>query len=163
MTVHHYNVQCFWSGSTGVGYDSYPRRHSVAAPPAEAALELSSDPAFLGDQRLLNPEQLVVAAASSCQLLSFLAIAARARVDVLEYRDQAEGIMDDSAEPARIGRIELRPEIVVASGPSEERVRRLVELGHEQCYVANSLSTEVVVTPQIAFRPESQVAVGEQA
>jgi organic hydroperoxide reductase OsmC/OhrA len=114
---------------------------------------MASDAVFGGDPRLLNPEQLVVIAASSCQLLEFLALAAKARIDVIEYADDAEGTMDESDEPARIGQIVLRPRIVVASGPSEKRVRKLVGTAHRNCYVANSLRSEIVVRPEIHLRP----------
>jgi organic hydroperoxide reductase OsmC/OhrA len=143
--VHSYATRLAWNGSTAGGYDDYPREHTLSAPPAEQELRLSSDPHFRGDGRLLNPEQLIVAAASSCQLLEFLALAAKARVDVLEYSDEAEGIMDESDEPARIQRIVLRPRIVVGDGASEEKVRRLVDLAHRYCYVANSLRSEIEI------------------
>ena len=150
--VHSYATRLAWSGSTSAGYDSYPREHALGAPPAEQELRLSSDPHFKGDGRLLNPEQLIVAAASSCQLLEFLALAAKARIDVLEYGDDAEGTMDESDEPARIQRIVLRPRITVGPGPSEERVLRLVHLAHDYCYVANSLRTEIEIEPEIEVR-----------
>ena len=51
-------------------------------------------------------------AAASCQLLSFLAVAARARIDVIDYRDEAAGQMPDDA----LTQITLRPHIVVAAG-----------------------------------------------
>jgi organic hydroperoxide reductase OsmC/OhrA len=86
VSVHRYRARCSWSGSTGAGYEGYDRAHVAAAPPAATELRLSGDRAFLGDAALLNPEQLLVMAASSCQLLSFLALAARARVDVVSYR-----------------------------------------------------------------------------
>jgi organic hydroperoxide reductase OsmC/OhrA len=78
--VHRYHATCHWAGDTAMGYESYDRAHTSSAPPASTELMLSSDPAFLGHPEKLNPEQLVVVAVSSCQLLSFLAIAARARV-----------------------------------------------------------------------------------
>jgi len=93
---HIYRTTLAWSGSTAPGYDAYDRAHEVSAPPAEAALALSGDPAFRGDPARLNPEQLLVAAASSCQLLSFLAIAARSGVDIRSYTDQAEGEMPEA-------------------------------------------------------------------
>ena len=151
--VHTYTTRLAWDGSTAVGYDDYDRAHTLSAPPAEDGLRLSSDPAFLGDPRLLNPEQLLVAAASSCQLLSFLAGAARARIDVLEYSDEAEGTMDESERPPWIQRIVLRPRIVVAAGTDRYRVRRLVELGHEHCFIANSLRSEVAIEAEIEERP----------
>jgi organic hydroperoxide reductase OsmC/OhrA len=115
-------------------------------------LVVSADPAFLGNPQRLNPEQLVVVAASSCQLLSFLAIAARARVQVLEYDDHAEAVMPEEDKPMRLTRITLRPTIVVGLGVKEERVVRLTEMAHEQCYIANSLGTEIVVEPTVEFR-----------
>jgi organic hydroperoxide reductase OsmC/OhrA len=150
--VHRYTTRLAWSGSTGPGYEAYGREHSVSAPPAETELRMSSDPVFGGDASLLNPEQMIVAAASSCQMLEFLALAAKARIDVIEYTDDAEGTMDEGDEPARIQRIVLRPRIVVGPGQLEERVERLAYLAHDYCYVANSLTSEVLVEPEIEVR-----------
>lgn len=150
--VHHYAARCLWKGSTGAGYDKYDRTHTASASPGQPALSLSSDPAFRGNPEMLNPEQLLVIAASSCQLLSFLAVAARARVEVLEYEDSVEAVMPEDDAPVRITSIQLRPRIVVAAGSEEERVRHLVEIAHQQCYIANSLKTSVTVHPQIEFR-----------
>ncbi|GAA4803448.1 OsmC family protein [Actinomycetospora chlora] len=149
--THRYRATCTWSGSTGAGYDAYERAHRVEAPPATAALELSNDPTLGGDAARLDPEQLVLAAASSCQLLSFLAIAARARIDVTAYRDDAEATMSHDDGPQRIATIVLHPHITVAAGPSEHRVTRLVHLAHQECYVANSLATPVTVDPVLTF------------
>ena len=148
MSVHRYRARCSWSGSTGAGYEGYDRTHVAAAPPAATELRLSGDPAFLGDAALLNPEQLLVMAASSCQLLSFLALAARARVDVVSYEDDAEGTMDESDAPARIQRIVLRPRIA-APGATEERVLKLVEQAHRLCFIANSVSSEMLIEPRV--------------
>jgi uncharacterized OsmC-like protein len=90
-------------------------------------------------------------AAASCQLLSFLAVAARARVDVVGYRDDAEGEMPEDERPMRITRITLRPRITVRGDVSEDRVRHLVEVGHRECFISNSLRTEVVVEPTVAI------------
>jgi organic hydroperoxide reductase OsmC/OhrA len=149
--VHSYEAQVAWTGSTAAGYERYDRAHAASCPPAETELELSSDPAFGGDPARLNPEQLLVAAASSCQLLSFLAVAARARIDVRGYRDAATGTMDEGDPPVRIGRIVLRPRIEVTPGPSEERVRELCDVAHRHCFVSNSLRTDVVVEPEVEF------------
>jgi len=145
--THRYHARCRWDGSTAVGYESHSRAHLGAAPPSQAGVELSGDPAFGGDGERLNPEQLVVLAASSCQLLSFLAVAARARIDVRRYDDDAEGIMVDDAEPARLTAIRLRPRIAVGPGASLERLAHLAEVAHRECYVANGLTTEVTVDP----------------
>ena len=55
-------------------------KHEVSAPPADGTLKVSADPAFRGDPSRMNPEQLLLMSAASCQLLTFLAVAARAAV-----------------------------------------------------------------------------------
>ena len=147
--THRYRARCQWSGSTAVGYDAYDRSHSAVAPPSGADLALSGDEAFGGDRRLLNPEQLLVLAAASCQLLSFLAVAARARVDVRAYEDEAEGMMPEADPPMRLTSIVLRPTIRVAPGSTVDRVAHLVEVAHGECFVANSLNTHIEVLPTI--------------
>ena len=129
----------------------------ASAPPATQQLELSSDPAFRGDPSLLNPEQLVVLAAASCQLSSFLAVAARARIDVLHYEDEAVGVMAEKDLPMRLISISLRPTIQVAAGTSMDRVKYLMEIAHRECSVANSLRTEIVITPNVIIDASSVV------
>jgi organic hydroperoxide reductase OsmC/OhrA len=148
--VHRYATRLSWTGSTGVGYDAYTRAHEVTAAPATAGLQLSSDPAFRGDPALLNPEALLLAAASSCQLLSFLAVAARARIDVVDYTDDASAEMSEPASgstPMWVERIVLRPRVVVRSDASEDRLRRLCDLAHRECFIAGSLRSEITIEP----------------
>lgn len=146
---HQYRSSLAWSGSTASGYAGYDRNHTVATPTAEQPLALSSDASFRGDPTRFNPEQLLLAAASSCQLLAFLAVAARAGVDVRSYEDDAEAVMPVTKEPMQITQIVLRPHITVGPGVDDEHVRQLVQLAHDACYVANSLTTEVVIEPTI--------------
>ena len=151
MSTHRYETRLRWTGSTGLGWESYDRTHTALAPPAEQEIRLTTGESK-GDPAILNPEQLVVMAASSCQLLWFLHLAARARIDVLEYVDEAEGVMPPEAKPLHITEITLRPRVVVRPGPSEDRVRHLTELAHRECYVANSLKSDVRVEPRFEFR-----------
>ena len=146
---HLYSARVEWSGSTGVGYRAYPRAHTAWTPPATEGFDLSADPHFRGDPDLPNPEQLLVLAASSCQLLSFLAVAAQGGVDVVGYADDASGEMPADVVPQRITRIVLRPVVTVVAGTDPVLVLRMTHEAHEQCYIANSLTTEVVVEPEI--------------
>jgi organic hydroperoxide reductase OsmC/OhrA len=145
--THRYTTTCEWTGSTAGGYDAYDRSHTAIAPPAAATLRLSADPAFGGDPTLLNPEQLLVLAASSCQMLSFLAVAARARIDVRGYHDEADGVMPDDDQPVRITRVHLRPVITVRGVVDDDRLLHLCEVAHQECYIANSLQTDVTIEP----------------
>jgi organic hydroperoxide reductase OsmC/OhrA len=148
MPTHRYESRLHWSGSTGLGWEHYDRAHSVSAPPAEQTLTVTTGEAK-GDPTQLNPEQLVVMAASSCQMLMFLHLAAKARIDVVEYTDEATGLMPLDEEPVRIQEITLQPRIVVAGDAGDERVLKLVHLAHEQCFIANSLNSEMRLEPVI--------------
>ena len=145
MSEHTFTTSLAWAGSTGAGYDDFSREHELTM--ASASVRASSDAAFLGDARLPNPEQLLVAAASSCQMLSFLAVAARARLDVIDYRDDAVGEMPEDNRPMWVTRIILRPQITVGSPAPRAKVERLVEVAHRECFIAQSVRSEIVLDP----------------
>jgi organic hydroperoxide reductase OsmC/OhrA len=147
MADHLYATALHWTGSTSGGYRAYNRNHTVG--PAGLQTEVSADQPFRGDPTRLNPEQLVVMAASSCQLLSFLALAAVAGVDVLEYHDHATAVMPKRDLPVRLTQITLRPQITVAAGADADKVEHLVHRAHGECYIANSLRSEIVLEPVI--------------
>jgi organic hydroperoxide reductase OsmC/OhrA len=149
-TTHRYATRLSWSGSTAAGYDGYSRAHEATTRPGTAGqpLPLSADPAFGGDPASLNPEQMLVLAASSCQMLSFLAVAARARIDVVGYEDDAEGEMPEDDKPMRITRIVLKPRIAIkGDAPDDDRLRQLTDTAHRHCFVASSLTTEIAIEP----------------
>jgi organic hydroperoxide reductase OsmC/OhrA len=158
MDIHRYRSILSWRGSTRVGYERYDRTHRVTVPPAHEPLTLASSPAFRGDPRLASPEQLLLAAASSCQLLSFLARAAPARIDVLRYDDDAEALMPEDTNPMRITRITLRPRAVVAAGMDVDRVIHLMHRAHDGCFVANTLTAEMVIEPAVEFADAVEAA-----
>jgi organic hydroperoxide reductase OsmC/OhrA len=148
VSVRRYEATIRWTGSTGEGWEAYDRAHLGEAPPAEQSLTLTTGESK-GDPRHLNPEQLVVMAAASCQMLWFLHLAAKARIDVVSYADDSLGEMPQDAEPARLERIVLRPRIAIRGEVSEERVLKLCETAHRHCNVANSLRSEIALEPTI--------------
>ncbi len=145
MTRHHYSARLEWHGTTGSGYGGYSRTHTATAPPAAQQLSLSADPVFRGDADLLDPEQLLVTAASSCQLLSFLAVAARSGIDVRAYEDAATAVLDTGSASPRIVEIRLAPVVRVAAGTDHEKVRVAAAAAHRGCYIANTLKCPVQV------------------
>jgi organic hydroperoxide reductase OsmC/OhrA len=151
VATNTYETRVRWTGSTGLGWEHYDRTHTATA--AGAAQEvLVTTGESKGDPTILNPEQLLLMAASSCQMLWFLHLAAKARIDVVEYDDSASALMPTDQEPVRITEIALRPRIVVAGKVSEERVTKLARLAHEHCFVANSLNSEMTLQPTVEVR-----------
>ncbi|GAA1936910.1 hypothetical protein GCM10009837_73860 [Streptomyces durmitorensis] len=146
--THAYRARLHWDGSTAVGIRAYSRDHTAHAAPAPQ-VDLSADAAFRGNPDRLNPEQLVVMAASSCQMLSFLGAAARAGVDVLAYDDEATSHLDLTARPARLAAIRLHVTVRAAAGTDAATVQELAVQAHHDCYIANSLSVPVEVTTTV--------------
>jgi organic hydroperoxide reductase OsmC/OhrA len=80
--THTYTCSMTWTGNTGQGtssYKAYSRDHVYSAP-GKPDLPGSSDPAFRGDARRYNPEELLVASLSSCHMLWYLHLCADAGV-----------------------------------------------------------------------------------
>ncbi len=91
-----FTARTSWSGSTGVGWEDYDRTHSASV--AEQTVRLTTaEPK--GNPELANPELLLLAAASSCQMLWFLHLAAKARIDVVAYEDECEARCGRLARP----------------------------------------------------------------
>jgi organic hydroperoxide reductase OsmC/OhrA len=94
-----------------------------------------------------DPEQMLVAALSTCHMLSFLHVAREAGYVVARYRDTAEGRLEkDAAGRWAVTRVALRPQIDYrGDSPDPEAATHLHHAAHETCFIANSVKTEVVV------------------
>jgi len=109
-----------------------------------------SVPVPMSDPAAVDPEEAVVAAASSCHMLFFLAFAAKQRFVVDSYVDHAVATMDRRADGrTAIVRIVLRPRVAFSGDlrPTAEELAALHHDAHEHCYIANSLNGEIVVEP----------------
>jgi len=96
----------------------------------------------------VDPEEALVASVSSCHMLTFVFLASRQGIQVDRYRDEAVGIMTKGANGVPwVSRITLRPAIAFGGSviPDAAALDRLHHLAHEQCFIANSVKTEIVV------------------
>src|SRR5258705_186844 len=99
-------------GAEPFGYETYDRTHRWRFA-GGTELDASAAPEYRGRAELPNPEEALVAALSSCHMLTFLAIAARRRFVVDRYDDDAVGHMEKNADgKLAITRVELRPRVV---------------------------------------------------
>lgn len=108
-------------------------------------------PLPLSRAEAVDPEEAFIASLSSCHMLWFLSIAARKKWMVDSYEDAAEGVMEKNAEGRlAITRVTLRP-LVVFHGPSPDRAAldELHRLAHHECFIANSVRTEIVCAPRL--------------
>ena len=151
--AHDYKARLVWDGNLGEGtstYTGYGRKYRVQFD-GKPDLTGSADPIFRGDANVYNPEDLFVASLSSCHLLSYLALCARSKINVIAYEDDAIGTM--VLRPDGGGKFEtvtLRPKVTIAKGGDAAKARDLHKRAHETCYIANSVNFPVDCEPEIA-------------
>ena len=105
-------------------------------------------PAPYSNPANVDPEEAFVASISSCHMLTYLFVASRQGFQVESYRDAAVGILTKNAQGVPwVSGVTLHPEIVHGGErrPDAADMARLHHLAHEQCFIANSVKTEIVV------------------
>jgi organic hydroperoxide reductase OsmC/OhrA len=132
-------------------YESYNRAHEILFKDGAVVLPSSSAPEFRGDPERVDPEEAFVASLSGCHMLTFLAICARKRLTLDAYDDDASGRLE-KADGGRLwmARVTLRPLVRVAMGIAvdAELLAALHHHAHADCFIANSVKTEVLVLPR---------------
>jgi organic hydroperoxide reductase OsmC/OhrA len=127
----------------------FSRAHTISFD-GGTTLPASASPHVVGKwavEAAVDPEEMLVAALSSCHMLSFLHLARVAGFAVAAYGDHAEGVLEEVA-PGRqaITKAMLRPKIEWAGkAPDEGALARLHREAHEICFIANSVKTRVTV------------------
>ena len=149
---HSYSTRIEWTGNLGegtTGYRAYSRDHLISAA-GRPPLAGSSDPAFRGDASRWNPEDRLVGSLSSCHMLWYLHLCAQAKITVLAYHDDAEGMMVEYAGGGgRFTQAVLRPVATLAAGSDAALARALHEEAHRLCFIANSLNFPVSIEPAV--------------
>ncbi|MDH6015464.1 OsmC family protein [Vibrio splendidus] len=96
----------------------------------------------------VDPEEAFIAALSSCHMLTFLGIAAKQKYVVASYVDDAIGVLEaDESGGSSVTKVTLRPDIVFSGIkiPTAKQLDKLHHLAHKNCFIANSVKTEIVV------------------
>jgi organic hydroperoxide reductase OsmC/OhrA len=157
----HYTAEVSWlRGEQDFLGHRYSRRHLVRL---DGGLEIPASssphvvPPPMSDERAMDPEEAFVASLSSCHMLWFLSIAARGGFVVDRYRDCALGVMGRGPD-GRMAMltVTLRPRVDFSGErlPSPEQLARMHHQAHEECFIANSVKTEVRCEAAIGARSE---------
>ena len=152
MSEHHAGVR--WKRtSADFTYDTYNRAHEVQFKNGAIKLLASSAPAFRGDADRVDPEEAFVASLSACHMLTFLAICARKRLTVEAYEDDAVGHLEKGdGGKLWMAHATLRPRVRFAQGTQidDATLADIHHKSHEECFIANSVKTDVAVEPQVS-------------
>lgn len=131
----------------------YSRRHLIRFD-GGAEMPGSSSPHVvplpMSDAAAVDPEEAFVASLSSCHMLFFLHIAAKRGFRVDSYRDQAVGVMKKNAQgKLAMTQVTLRPEVHFSgeSLPTRQQIEDMHHESHAECFIANSVLTEVLCEP----------------
>ena len=111
-------------------------------------MEATAAPVYLGNPKLVDPEEAFVASLSSCHMLTFLAIACKKKFLLDEYVDDAVGHMEKNANgKMAITRVELHPKLKFSGEkqPTDQELDEMHHMAHDQCFIANSVTTKVSV------------------
>jgi len=135
FTKGQYSRAHEWSFDGGLNLPASPSPHIVPAP--------------WSDPNGVDPEEAFVASLSSCHMLFFIDYARHAGFIVDDYVDEAEGVLEKRGDgKMAMTRVTLRPRITWGGAPpGEAAVADLHHRAHEDCFIANSVSTEVTIEP----------------
>ena len=142
-----YPATLVWSGNTLE--TDYSRSAELSKPAGQAAIPVSSLPMFGGAGERWNPEDLLAGTLATCHMLTFLALAAKARIEVRGYSDRAEAALVTEERVSRVGEILLQPTIRVAKGTDAAKVEELFQKAHKYCVIANSITSKVAMEPNV--------------
>jgi organic hydroperoxide reductase OsmC/OhrA len=143
-----FTSQLWWSGAAkGATVSPATFSRDLEVTVDGQTLPMSSAPGYRGDASRLNPEQLFVAALSACHALTFLFLAAKNGVAVVGYTDDASGVLGVVAGKGRMSHVTLKPRITLVHDSDKTKARDLVERAHRDCFIGNSVSTEVAIEP----------------
>lgn len=143
-----HGARVIWKATGDVASGRYFRAHEWHFD-GGAVVMASSSPAVVplpfSNPSAVDPEEAFVASLSSCHMLWFLDLARRAGFVPLTYEDRAEGRMEQQGGRMWMTRITLRPRVTWAEAPGRAQEAALHHAAHEQCFIANSVRTEVVI------------------
>ena len=148
---HEYSAEITWTSDEGSFVEGrYTRAHQwkfdggieipASASPLNVPLPYSREDA-------VDPEEAYIAAISSCHMLSFLWLASKKKIDILSYHDRAVGFMEPNSNgKLTVTLVNLYPVITYAGiAPEQSIIDALHHAAHEECFIANSVKTEIKV------------------
>ena len=150
MATHNATIRWFASPGEDFAKGQYSRAHEWAFDGGHVMKASASPhvvPAPWSDPEGVDPEEAFVASLSSCHMLFFLDFARRAGFVVEDYVDEAEGVIEKRADGKMwMSRVTLHPRITWGGeGPDAAALDDLHHKAHEACFIANSVTSEVIV------------------
>ncbi len=141
MSEHKVQVQ--WHKQGQFNHEGFDRTHTAMASNTTVPMAAANTPNHV------DPEQALTFSLASCHMLTFLALAAKKRLVVSAYQDNAVGFLGVNAQGKNwVERIELYPQVQFeGKAPDAETLNKMHEKAHDHCFIANSVLTKVLIKP----------------
>ncbi len=143
--AHNYETALEWVGNTGAGtksHSSYDRLYEIKIS-GKPSIVGSSDPNFKGDSSKYNPEEMLVISLSSCHMLWYLHLCSVNDIVVENYRDVANGVMNENSDGSgEFTEVTLFPVVTISSGDLEV-AKSLHQKANKMCFIARSVNFPV--------------------
>ncbi|HUZ45682.1 MAG TPA: OsmC family protein [Terriglobia bacterium] len=136
----HYQSRLVWDAA---------RRASTSVD-GKPAVPVSSPPEFKGDPACWSPEDMLVAAADACLLMTFLAYSQREELELVKYESSADGALEFADGKYRFTEVILRPSLTFKTEDDAEIARMVLEEAHRDCIITNSITAAVKLEPEIS-------------
>ena len=134
-----YRTRITWQGEHDGVVTSAGKPDIVSAPPLE----------FRGPGGRWSPEDLLVASANACAMMTFLALARQKNLAVVRYQSEAEGTLEQVDGQWTMTGIVIRPDIMVQALADVEAARAIAARAEKQCIIAHSLKAHVVINAMV--------------
>ncbi|MFZ4475336.1 MAG: OsmC family protein [Saprospiraceae bacterium] len=142
MTAEHsYNVSLQWEQD---------RKGILRSPELPQSIEVATPPDFpKGMPGIWSPEHLFIAAAASCLMTTFLAIAENSKLEYSAFACTAQGIVDKVEGKFQVTEIVLQPSVTVANESLIEKAQRVLDMSERNCLITHSMKTAVKMEPTV--------------
>lgn len=139
-------AQLKWQREGSFSHEGYHKQHQALM--SGHSLKMAG----ADDETCADPEQVLSAALASCHMLTFLALAAKKRLQVERYEDNAIGKLAQREDGKYwMPEIILRPQVIFSGDkiPTPDEIHAMHEKAHQHCFIANSIKSNVIVEPQL--------------
>ena len=145
METHYYYVTTDWDSG---------RKGTITSPELERIgpnpITVATPPEFPeGIPGIWSPEHLLVSAASSCLMTTFLAIASNSKLEFNAFRCESSGKLEQTDEGIWLTEILLKPVIELKSEKDQERALRIIQKAEAACLISKSIRSKIILEPKI--------------
>ena len=152
---HIFKAKVNWqlgNNETMQSLKGFSKNHVVTIANKKTPLEVSAAKPFRGDETLYNPEDLLLSALASCHMMSYLYVCAQHNIEVLNYEDNAEAVLEvEGSGSGRFKKVTLNPVVTIKDASKKEFANALHTKANGLCFIANSCNFLVVHDAEIVI------------